>query len=134
MANPLVIVHVPLPAQEVSDFMFDYVFDRPQICLIGRTEDCDIRILEGIGQREIASHHCLLEIEPPLARLYDLGSDSGTYVNGARLQPISDPTDLPHSAAVELKDGDEIRVGDTALHVKVGADSDITESSESVVA
>jgi len=128
MEKPQVIVHVPLPAQEVADFMFEYVFDCRQICIVGRSDDCAIRILGGAGQREISPHHCLMEIDPPVVRLYDLGSECGTYVNGARLQSIPDATDLPHSAAVELQDGDEIRLGDTVLHVMIGANLDVTEA------
>jgi pSer/pThr/pTyr-binding forkhead associated (FHA) protein len=134
MECPRVVVHVPLHEKEDSDYMFEYVFDCRQICVVGRADDCDIRILEGCGQREISPHHCMLEIDPPMVRLYDLGSENGTYVNGAELQSIPDPSDLPHSAAVELKDGDEIRVGDTALHVMVGGFIDVIEAAEPVMA
>jgi pSer/pThr/pTyr-binding forkhead associated (FHA) protein len=134
MECPRVVVHVPLHAQEDSDFMFEYVFDCRQICIVGRSDDCDIRLLEASDQREISPHHCLLEIDPPMVRLYDLGSESGTFVNGARLKPIPDPTDLPHSAAAELKDGDEILLGDTALHVMIGACIDVIEAAEPVLA
>src|SRR4051812_25694830 len=54
----------------------------------------------------ISRVHFLLEINPPLCRLTDLGSSNGTYVNG-----------LKAAAPVDLKDGDEIRAGRTVLRV-----------------
>ncbi|HEV3145051.1 MAG TPA: FHA domain-containing protein [Gemmataceae bacterium] len=134
MERPKVIVHVPLPGQEDSEFVFDYVFDCPQICLVGCADDSDIRILEGPGQREISPLHCLLEIDAPMVRLYDLGSENGTYVNGQRLEPITDPTDLPHAAAAELKDGDEIRIADTTLHVLIGINIEAMEPAQPALA
>ncbi|MBN9118449.1 MAG: protein kinase [Planctomycetes bacterium] len=51
--------------------------------------------------------HCLIEVNPPLARVVDLGSKSGTVVNGNRV-PQAD-----------LREGDEVRVGLTVFRVRV---------------
>lgn len=51
--------------------------------------------------------HFLIEVNPPLARIIDLGSKSGTFVNGQR---------VPRS---NLRDGDEIRAGQTVFRVRV---------------
>ena len=130
MRYPPVVVRIPVADQGDSVFMFDYVFDGPQICIVGRADDCDIRILEGAGQREISPQHCLLEIDPPTVRLYDLGSANGTYVNGRRLEPIPDPTDLHYPAAGDLKNGDEVRIGDTPIQVMVAVEAFGTEVAQ----
>jgi eukaryotic-like serine/threonine-protein kinase len=121
MECPRVIIHVPLPAREESDFMFDYVFDCPQACVIGQAEDCDIRILNEGREDEISLHHCLLVTDPPRVHIYDLGSANGTYVNGQPLEPGLDLNDVDLPAGLELNAGDEIRIGDTTLHVLVEA-------------
>jgi serine/threonine-protein kinase len=51
--------------------------------------------------------HCLIEINPPLARVVDLGSKSGTFVNGQKV------------SQADLRDGDEVRAGLTVFRVRV---------------
>jgi serine/threonine-protein kinase len=51
--------------------------------------------------------HCLVEVNPPLARVVDLGSKTGTIVNGRS------------AAQAELRDGDEVRAGLTVFRVRV---------------
>ena len=53
--------------------------------------------------------HFLIEVNPPLCRLVDLKSKSGTLVNGERV------------ASINLKDGDEIRGGSTVMKVQIQA-------------
>ena len=55
--------------------------------------------------------HFLVEANPPLCRLTDLGSRNGTEVNGQMVQ------------SAELKHGDEIRAGRTVLKVAITADA-----------
>jgi serine/threonine protein kinase len=63
-------------------------------------------------------------VNPPLARLRDLGSLNGTHVNGVRHGGRS-ASESPEAAAargqggVDLRDGDEIRVGATVIRVEV---------------
>ena len=47
----------------------------------------------------LSKAHCLIEDHPPLTRIVDLGSKSGTVVNGQK---------VPRA---ELRHGDEVRVG-----------------------
>ena len=51
--------------------------------------------------------HFMVEINPPLCRLTDMGSTNGTMVNGVKVD------------SAELNDGDLIRAGKTVLRVSV---------------
>ena len=62
--------------------------------------------------------HFLIEVNPPLCRLVDLKSKSGTLVNGEKV------------TNTELKDGDEIRGGSTVMKVEIHAP--VTESARAL--
>ncbi|MCU0293203.1 MAG: FHA domain-containing protein [Thermoanaerobaculaceae bacterium] len=68
--------------------------------VIGRETDCELR-LDDPG---VSRHHAAVEPTPAGARVTDLGSSNGTFVNGRR---IDGPEDLA--------EGDEIAVGHTRL-------------------
>ncbi len=81
-----------------------YSFAKNRI-LIGRTVSCDIPLEEAAAGKE----HARLEVsEEGAIRLVDLGTSTGTLLNGNRF-----------SDAILVSDGDELRVGDTSLLVKV---------------
>lgn len=61
--------------------------------IIGRTQPADV-VLEGTT---VSRRHCRLELHEGKARLSDLGSTNGTYVNGARLDG---PADLEDGATI----------------------------------
>jgi eukaryotic-like serine/threonine-protein kinase len=92
--------------------------------LFGRAPDCHARL--DASDASASRHHFLLEVNPPLARLRDLGSLNGTRVNGVR-HGGRRPGESPEEAAtrggpeVDLHHGDEIRVGATVIHVQVEA-------------
>ena len=65
------------------------------ITVIGRREDCDLRIPLG----EVSRKHCRLVRDGDSLRLEDLGSSNGTYHNGQRVQEAI------------LSPGDSIQVG-----------------------
>lgn len=71
--------------------------------VIGRREDCDLRIPLG----EISRKHCRLIRDGDTLRVEDLGSSNGTYVNGQRVQ----------ESAVAA--GDTIQVGSLAFVVQI---------------
>lgn len=52
------------------------------ITVIGRREDCDLRI----PLADVSRKHCRLIIEEDTLKVEDLGSSNGTYVNGQRIQ------------------------------------------------
>jgi pSer/pThr/pTyr-binding forkhead associated (FHA) protein len=71
--------------------------------VIGRREDCDLRIPLG----EISRKHCRLIKDGEVLRVEDLGSSNGTYVNGQRVQEA------------EINPGDTVQVGSIAFVVQI---------------
>jgi len=97
-------------------------FEAHDIVLFGRAPDCQICLPQ---QDATASrHHFILEVNPPEARLRDLGSLNGTYVNGVR-QGGRERGETPEAGAareypqVDLHDGDVIQVGQHVLKVEI---------------
>lgn len=68
--------------------------------VIGRESDCDLT-LDDPG---VSRHHAAVEPTPAGARVTDLGSSNGTYLNRRRLE-----------APAEVREGDEIVVGHSYL-------------------
>lgn len=52
------------------------------LTLIGRTEDCDVRL----DHKSISKLHCVLAVTDGLVLVRDLGSTNGTRVNGQRVR------------------------------------------------
>jgi len=77
--------------------------------IIGRGATADVQLVDGKVSRE----HCRIDATEPRACIEDLGSQNGTFVNGA---VISGPT--------LLAEGDEIAIGDTLL-LLAGDDGDV---------
>lgn len=100
----------------------NFVFEEHDTLIFGRASDCHIQMAES--DLTASRHHFLLEANPPDATVRDLGSLNGTWVNeakhGGRAQ-----TETPEEGArrqypeVELKDGDQIRVGKSIMHVRL---------------
>jgi len=83
------------------------------LTVIGRREDCDLRIPLG----EISRKHCRLIKDGDALRLEDLGSSNGTYHNGARIQKEA-----------TLSPGDQIQIGSIRFVVQINgepADEDL---------
>src|SRR5689334_15006478 len=68
--------------------------------MIGRSEDCQLRPSSDLISRQ----HCLITVLENSAKIEDLGSRNGTYLNGEKLTGPS-----------ELKAGDKISVGQLAF-------------------
>jgi pSer/pThr/pTyr-binding forkhead associated (FHA) protein len=73
------------------------------VTVIGRREDCDLRIPLG----DISRKHCRLIKDGNVLKLEDLGSSNGTYRNGERIQET------------ELSPGDTIQLGPIAFVVQI---------------
>jgi eukaryotic-like serine/threonine-protein kinase len=101
-----------------------FVFDAHDTLLFGRAPDCHARLSEQDGKA--SRHHFLLEVNPPAARVRDLGSLNGTWVNGTRYggRGALSPEQAAQQAwpQVDLGDGDTIRVGSTVFAVRVEGD------------
>ena len=90
--------------------------------VFGRAPECHARLASS--DASASRHHFLLEVNPPLARLRDLGSLNGTHVNGVRhggRRTGESPEEAAtrERAEVDLRHGDEIRVGATVIRVEV---------------
>jgi pSer/pThr/pTyr-binding forkhead associated (FHA) protein len=79
-------------------------FSLPQeTTVIGRREDCDIRIPLG----EVSRKHCRLIMEADALRVEDLGSSNGTFLNGQRVQESV------------VQPGDRLQIGPVAFTVQI---------------
>jgi eukaryotic-like serine/threonine-protein kinase len=67
--------------------------------------------------------HCELDLDPPAVRVRDLGSRNGTAVNGNSIggRQTGESSGGAAGGWHPLKDGDELRIGDTFLRVEVRA-------------
>lgn len=99
----------------------EYIFAERTTCIIGRSEDCQLQMPSSEKHRSISRYHCLLDINPPNIRVRDFGSKNGTYINGQRIGQDQTPeVDEPKSfAELDLKAGDEIKVGDAVFKVSI---------------
>jgi serine/threonine-protein kinase len=101
------------------------VFGDRTLCTVGRANDCSLR-LDDAGQHVISRHHCVLDVNPPHVRVRDLGSRNGTFLNGENVgqrQRHLSPEEaaLVELPSYELRDGDEVGVGDIRLLVHIDA-------------
>lgn len=71
--------------------------------LIGRLDDCQIRIQSG----KISRHHCEIVFDGQSLKLNDLGSSNGTYLNQERVEQA------------ELKAGDLVAIGSLVFLVQI---------------
>src|SRR3954462_8891950 len=74
--------------------------------VIGRREDCDLRIPLG----DVSRKHCRLIRDGDVLKIEDLGSSNGTYLNARRVQEAL------------LSPGDSIQVGPVVFVLQVDGD------------
>lgn len=74
--------------------------------LIGRRNDCDIRI----PLTEVSRHHSELRIENDKVHIKDLGSSNGTFVNNKRVQTSA------------LNPGDHVIIGPVVFTLQVNGE------------
>ena len=97
-------------------------FDSHDTFLFGRDPDCHVALPHE--DKTASRHHFLLEVNPPFARIRDLGSLNGTFVNnvkyGGRSEKRSpiEPPSIPLSEA-DLHHGDLIQVGEIVFQIYV---------------
>jgi eukaryotic-like serine/threonine-protein kinase len=99
-----------------------YDFEEHDTFLFGRAPDCHAELARS--DTSASRHHFILEVNPPAARLRDLGSLNGTRVNGsrhggrARHETPAEGARRAHTQ-VDLRHGDQIRVGATEFEVSI---------------
>lgn len=82
------------------------------VTVLGRREDCDLRIPLG----EVSRKHARLIADADMLKIEDLGSSNGTFVNGQRIQET------------QVNAGDAIQIGPVSFVVQIDgvpADEDI---------
>jgi hypothetical protein len=82
--------------------------------LVGRSRRAHFRLPDK--DKYFSRIHFMIEVNPPLSRLMDMGSTNGTLVNGQKV------------ASVDLKHGDLIKAGITILRVSL---ADVESASPS---
>jgi len=113
-------VTLTVTAGPLSGRTFDFV-DHDTF-IFGRAADCHAAL--SPNDRSASRHHFLLEVNPPYARLRDLGSLNGTFVNSLKTGGRPDDETPEQAAArtfpeVDLRHGDRIRVGQTVFEVAI---------------
>ena len=58
-----------------------FTFEEHDTFLLGRMDDCHVCLPDDPC---VSRHHFILEVNPPDARIRDLGSLNGTYINGKK--------------------------------------------------
>ena len=101
-----------------------FSFDSRDSCIIGRHQDCKIRIPSDKYHAAISRYHCLLDINPPDIRVRDFGSLHGTYVNGKCIGKRKEQQTPSAGANLDLsehdlKDGDVITLSNTSFLVSI---------------
>jgi eukaryotic-like serine/threonine-protein kinase len=89
-----------------------YTYTEPSECTVGRAIDCDLQLPVN-PEKDVSRHHCVFEIEPPHIWVQDLDSKNGTFVNDLRI------TASPDQDMYELRDGDEVRIGNYVIEVHI---------------
>lgn len=73
------------------------------VVVVGRREDCDLRIPLG----EVSRKHCRFVKDGDALRVEDLGSSNGTFINGERVQESA------------VQPGDTVQVGPVQFVVQI---------------
>lgn len=106
-----------------------FSFTDHDIFLFGRDEQhCHASIQEDPF---VSRHHFMLEVNPPLSRLKDLGSRNGTFVNGTKhggrsTFAASEEEAKAGGPTVDLTNGDVITAGKTVFQIFVEEKKDIS--------
>lgn len=125
-------VIITVTAGDIKGQKFE--FEERATCIVGRAEDCYLRIPDRENYRTISRYHCLLDINPPDIRVRDFGSKNGTFVNEQRIgqrQPEQTPEERARIRFPEydLKAGDTIKLSDLVFSVDIFLDPKSANSS-----
>jgi pSer/pThr/pTyr-binding forkhead associated (FHA) protein len=115
----------------------EFTFTEPTHCVIGRGEECTVRLPSGWEYQVVSRRHCHLDIDPPFVCVRDLGSRNGTYLNG-RLIGQRAHSEFPEEVSeqafsdYELADDDELWIGPVTIRVGIDAlaEADLEKTRE----
>src|SRR4051812_47785365 len=88
-----------------------FAFEEHDAFMVGRGDEVHFRLP---NDQSLSRKHFLLEVNPPLCRVLDLNSRSGTKVNGRKID-----------APADLKDGDAIQAGQSAFRLRIEAAAEL---------
>jgi hypothetical protein len=100
----------------------NFTFEEHDTFIFGRHDDCHAHL--SPDDTTASRHHFLLEVNPPDARIRDLGSLNGTHVNGVKHGGRA-RNETPEEAKnrrfpeVDLRNGDKVEVGATVFDVRI---------------
>ena len=99
-----------------------FAFEEHDTFIFGRHPDCHAHL--SPQDTTASRHHFILEVNPPDARIRDLGSLNGTYVNGAKhggrdRNETAEEAQARRFAEVDLRNGDRVEVGATEFAIRV---------------
>lgn len=95
----------------------DFAVTKPRI-VVGRTNDCDLRI----PLSSVSRQHCEFRLEGEQFKLQDLGSSNGTFRNNSRI-----------SQETLLDAGDEIAIGPVVFTVVIDGQPDTIDPVRTVL-
>ncbi len=103
-----------------------FAFAERTTSIVGRGPDCNLVLPDDKAHETVSRHHCLFDINPPDIRVRDLGSLNGTFVNGYRIGRREDGQAPDEGGAAvfpeyDLRDGDEVSIGETVFTVRAEA-------------
>jgi pSer/pThr/pTyr-binding forkhead associated (FHA) protein len=113
----------------------DFVFTTRTIGVVGRSEECLLRVSGGAGDPRVSRRHCLLNLNPPTVQVCDLGSLNGTFVNGRNIGQRPEgapPGEMASTDAeqVELHDGDQLTVGGSTFLIGIQYSQEAAAAAE----
>lgn len=114
-----------------------FAYGDREVCIVGRSPECRPVLPNDDAHLGISRHHCLIDINPPAARVRDFGSLNGTFVNGkaiGRRDKGLSPEAARDAASPEydLKHGDVLQLGGTAFRVLLECAIHCTRCGEEV--
>jgi serine/threonine-protein kinase len=93
-----------------------FVFEKRDRFVVGRGREAHFRLPEK--DPRVSRVHFMIEANPPLCQVIDLGSRNGTFVNGTKIQSVA------------LCDGDRIGAGDTEFRIAMADETDAGEHAQ----
>ncbi len=112
--DPTVTGSVSLVVVEGAHAGARFTFPGHDLFLVGRSRRCHFHLPEK--DPYVSRIHLLIEANPPNARVLDMHSHNGTYVNGDRVD------------VADLHDGDRLKAGRSVFRVEVAADESTADA------